>query len=288
VVGIGLLTHGGGPFCVVIDKETLRTADDVALFYDYAIDLSVEFAANAAFLARSPGGPRSLRDEGVLRGLVVRNVKLLDRLVSETTERHGEMQSLLSRLLLEASVNLKYLLNSEDRTQIFVEDGMLTPLRRKEEIENRIAERGGIVRTIEERQLRAIGDEFALAEFDPASKPRKLVPMDQRIEDAFDGSVPLVYDFGYRTGSSFIHGGWKDLISGHIYNSPEFEAALEWKEPDPQVLLSALMLQAPALAAYAAHIGHPELRHTFESMIERVRLVFELYGPLFESRRGHL
>lgn len=285
---IGLLDPTSGPFCVVIDEAELQVAAGEDPFYDVAFHLSHEFAMNAASIARSNGGGRSSRDEGVLRGLVVRSIKLLDRLVDETIRQHGEMQTLISRLVLETGVNLKYLLTLEEMTQVYIEDGMVAPLRRRDEIRKRIDAGGGIVRAIEDRQLRSIEDEFALAGFDPASKPQRLPSMDQRIKVAYGGQLPLVYDFGYRIGSAGVHGGWKDLLSRHITSTEEFEPILEWREADVQVVLSALLLLGPALEAYATHVGDEAIELAFTSFTQRVARVFELYGRVFEARRSHL
>ncbi len=92
---IWLLDPASGPFSVVVDEGELRAADDVDPFNEVAFHLSHEFAMNAAALARQDGGGRSSRDEGVLRGLTVRSIKLLDRLVDETIEEHGEMESVI-------------------------------------------------------------------------------------------------------------------------------------------------------------------------------------------------
>lgn len=282
---IDLLAGSEGPHCVVLDEAALSGTAGVVEFGNAAVDLVVELATSIAFLCDHPG-PRIPRDEWILRGLAVRTVKLLDRVVDESVRGHGEMQVALERLLLDTIVTLGYLLvGPDDRFQAYVVDGLVTPRRRRAEILRRVSSRGGVARLIETRQLRAIESELSLAGVTGDETEPRLPNMEQQIKVVF-GDGTLVYDFGYRMGSAAVHGGFKDLLDRHVTTDGQFTPILAWSDADPQVLMSALIFAAYVFARYAQHVGAEEIADGLVSLQARSKRLFDLYGPVFESRRA--
>lgn len=175
---IRLLAGHTGPHCVILDEQELAAATAPALFGQVAVDLCGEFATALAYLAGTEHQSASARDAGILRGLAVRAVKLLDRLVAESTEHHGEMQMLYERLLLETHVNLGYLLKDDENFDQSVGDALVTPRKRRAEIERRMGAAGD-ASPIERRQLKAIESQFDLGGVGESSK--RLPAVEQRL-----------------------------------------------------------------------------------------------------------
>ena len=274
---------GGRP-----DLEALRTAVDVGAFFNAAIDLAADMARRTGELVTSSWAVHPGRNEGILRGLAVRVVKWLDRLVAASVEDNGEAQLVFERFTLESLINLAYLLQGpEDRFEAFVWDGMTTARTRRDTIRKHVKARG-VATPIEERQLDAIEREATLAGCDldrPVSQWPRLPPVEQRIKSVLDvGS--LVYDFGYRIGSVGVHGTWKDLMGRHVTSDGRYEPILEWREADPTPLLAATVLGGTILGSYAQHLGYPILASDLSSLARDSAEVNRLYHPLYESSRG--
>ena len=67
---------------------------------------------------------RRERNDGILRGLAVRTVKLLDRLVDEITQGHGELEGVYQRMLDDTLVTLAYLLAGRPHRFRFIFGGV--------------------------------------------------------------------------------------------------------------------------------------------------------------------
>ena len=278
------LIHGFALDAPNVLDETRFAAETEGEYFNVAIDLVRELAGVTARMVREDLD--ASRNRGILRGLAVRMVKLLDRIVAECCEHHGEMPHLLGRPLLESLVNLGWLAEGVDeRFDAFVADGMATPRLRRDAILRNIAARGSTL-AIERRQLAAIADEAVLAGVDLDTPPRELpsLPALEQRARAVYGDGP--YLFGYRMASGGVHGNWKDLISHHVDADTGFSPVLEWHDTEAQSLLTDVILAAIVLSKYANYLGVTEgFGAWFESILDRALIVHERYEGLYESRR---
>ena len=124
-------------------EELLASATTKANFGKLGIELAASFAANVEDLI-SLSKARRERNDGILRGLAVRAVKLLDRLTSEISLGHGEMELVYLRLLDDTLITLGYLLVAGPTAfDGFIAESVPAQKLRSATIEARISERGG-------------------------------------------------------------------------------------------------------------------------------------------------
>ena len=188
-------------------SEQLATAANESDFGDLGIDLLTSIALNIQDLINASMSEHG-RDAGILRGLAVRTVKLLDRLVDELTMEHGDLESIYLRLIDDTLITIGYLVATGPAAyDEYLGEAVTAQRRRKETIERNIAERGGVPEPIETRQLQAIAGEISLAGLPTdGGKPKRMPPVDQRISAVFPDDN-LLYDFGFWVGSDGVHGG---------------------------------------------------------------------------------
>jgi hypothetical protein len=286
------ILHSPAPLQPVpTDFSYLREHASHEQFFDAAISLAVELskAGESMVLATSARGGRN---EGILRGLVVRTVKLLDRLVSEICEHHGEMVDLLGRSILEATINAGWLINGDQhRFEQYVHEGVVTALRRRATITEAVSQRGGSPLPVEKRQLNAIDHELRLAGVDPphpSKKASRMPPFEQRLADVFSSSGEFAYDFVYRIESAAVHGLWKDLLDRHVTSDGRYLPLLEWRETDPIALLHDILIVSLVwrrLEAYYAVAQEAAVR--LEQIAHAAHAIYEIYAADDERSRGN-
>ena len=263
----------------------LATAASESEFGNLGIDLAASLAIGIEDLIRASTSRRE-RNDGILRGLAVRTVKLLDRLVDEITQDHGELEGIYQRMLDDTLVTLAYLLAAgPNGFDSYLAESAIAQKRRKKTIEAHIAERGGVADPIETRMLRAIGEQMSLAGLDPDAPPKRLPPMDQRIAAVLPAGS-LTYDFGYRVGSDWIHGGWHDLISHHVDPHSDFAPRLEWWPADPDQLFVSVYVGAEFMSRYAASMAVDEVSESLASIRDFAGRATEAYGSYIDEVRG--
>lgn len=270
------------------DLTMLSKATTPAAFFNTAIDLAADLGLLIQRLIETTWQERPGRNEGMLRGLAVRVVKSLDRLVAATAEDNGETQLAFERFTLEAVINLAHLLQGPNsRFDEFAWDSMTTARIRRETIRKNIEARGAEL-PIERRQLRAIEHEAKLAGCDldrPVSEWPRLPSVEQRARSVLEAGGELLYDFGYRIGSVGIHGTWKDLLDRHVTSDGRFQPIFEWREADPTPLLGAVTLASVVLGRYAEHLGQSDQVAPFTLLAREAAEVNRLYGPMYEASR---
>ena len=89
--------------------ELLASARTEADYGNLGVDLAASFATHVEDLIGLSESRRE-RNDGILRGLAVRVVKLLDGLTNEISLGHGEMEGVYLRLLDDTLITLGYLL----------------------------------------------------------------------------------------------------------------------------------------------------------------------------------
>jgi len=271
------------------DMAALVRAGSIEPFIDAAARLSTEFVQISADLVAAPTARPAGRDGGILRGLAVRTIKLIDRLVEETLEGRGDVQVLLTRLADETVVNLGWLLQGgADRFDTYVWDGIEAPRKRRQIIEEEMQRRSGLVLPIEDRMLRAIESEITLGEVDLSSPParRRLPGMEERMRSVFP-EADKIYDFSWRVGSAAVHGAWKDLLDRHVSTDGTWTPLLAWREADPVVLFGTLAWSTVVFVTYTQELGlSDDFRPLYVDLAARAEQVDEAYRSFAEGQRG--
>lgn len=239
-----------------IDPRTLEHARSEEPFFETATALVTEFGQLTQLLARASQRPAAseaarLRDS-VLRGLAVRTVKLTRRLIAESFEGRGEMQSLLDRELFETISTVGYLLRgAEQRTQAFVEDSLRADRRVWEHVERNRVLREGEALPQEQRMRARLEESFRLAgsEPDEGAHADDWPSLEDRLAAVGEPDAHAMHELG----ADVVHGLWNELVSHHLDGD---EADLDWSAPRVQPLHAVAIQGGRVMAAYARALGH--------------------------------
>lgn len=162
---------------------------------------------------------RRSREYAVVRGLIHRCARLmLADLKLAAEKKHGEVMPALTRCICESAITARWLMVSEepDRFERYIAGGLSSDLRLKDQIQARIAERGGEILVVEERMLRSIDRCIELAgmsETDVRStkKMYDFATICRNLQLSPEAYVAI-----QRLGSHAIHGSWTDLVFHYL------------------------------------------------------------------------
>ncbi|MPS48839.1 DUF5677 domain-containing protein [Methylobacillus sp.] len=197
------------------------------------------------------------RNEAILGGLLVRLFKLIDALLDQTCKHRRETSVVLSRLIFECIVNLRYISvhASDDLFHSYRTYSLQHELKLLEKIEANIANRQGVGLPIEDRMIRSI-----LASFAASALTRDEVAANRHrnwsglnlYERARAVGLDQAYLAAFGGGSHSIHGNWQDLLEYHLekIDDNSYRPNIHWHVPRPQILEALVILVADAVAEY--------------------------------------
>jgi Family of unknown function (DUF5677) len=237
---------------VKIDADMLKDFRDEDDFIDLAVQLVVE-AASYTVIAHSimdeQGGWD--RDEAILGGLMVRLYKLLSALLDQVCQHRAEIAQIMCRLAFEAIVDIRYLVRKLDAElgDDFVKSSYRQERILRDQIMDRITERGGEVLPVEDRMLKSINRAADIADLcldDVSTKRRTWGGQDTRAKAREVFGDDLAYIAAFSGMSQSVHGSWGDLLQFHLEteDGKRFTPSPEWGHPRPQHLTSMAFLVA--------------------------------------------
>jgi len=242
-----------------VDEALIKEFESEGDYIGLGIDLVIEvgsYVCVAANLFRNEE-MNWTRDEAILGGHLVRLFKLLDSLLDQTCKHRRETSIVLSRLVFECIVNLRYLIAhaSDDLFRSYRTYSLQHELKLIEKIEANIAERQGVSLPIEDRMIRSI-----LASFAASALTRVEVAANRQRNwsglNLYDRARAIGLDQAYLAvfggGSHSIHGNWQDLLEYHLekIDDNSYRPNIHWHMPRPQILEALVTLIADALADY--------------------------------------
>ncbi|MFC1440144.1 DUF5677 domain-containing protein [Streptacidiphilus sp. N1-10] len=186
------------------------------------------------------------RNDAILRGLLVRQCKLLRLTLRELHSQETFQQQSITRDSIETLATLLYLL-SDDGTGIHFDRYIMNSLVAEREllrdIEENIKLRNGEVWPIEERMKRSAEKTAKAAGIDDVSKlPGRAKIRYPNAEERIKLLGRNAY-IAYRMGSVETHGDWNDLYRNHLsVEGGEFLPNLKSFEVRPQVPLMLVIL----------------------------------------------
>lgn len=237
---------------VKIDADVLRGFLDEDDFIDLAVQLVVE-AASYTVIAHSimdeHGGWD--RDDAILGGLMVRLYKLLSALLDQVCQHRAEIAQIMCRLAFEAIVDIRYLVRKLDAElgDDFVKSSYRQERILRDQIMERVKERGGEVLPAEDRMLKSINraaDIAALSLDDVSTKRRDWGGQNTRAKAKEVFGDDLAYIGAFSGMSQSVHGSWGDLLQFHLEteDGKRFTPSPGWGYPRPQLLTSMAFLVA--------------------------------------------
>lgn len=237
---------------VKIDEDVLRGFQDEDDFIDLAVQLVVE-AGSYTVIAHSImdelGGWD--RDQAILGGLMVRLYKLLSALLDQVCQHRAEIAQIMCRLAFEAVVDIRYLIRKLDAElgDDFVKSSYRQERVLRDQIVERIAERGGAVLPVEDRMLKSINRAADIAHLsldDVSTKRRDWGGQNTRAKAREVFGDDLAYIGAFSGMSQSVHGSWGDLLQFHLEtdDGKRFTPSPDWGHPRPQLLTTMAFLVA--------------------------------------------
>ena len=179
------------------------------------------------------------KQDAVIVGLFVRLCKLYDTLCLHVAENHGEIVQIFVRLIFETSIKIEYLIkNDKNPVENFIFTSYKATKEQYEDLLEKEKSRGLI--EIEKRILLKIKGQLEEDEIDVTkllknkdwkldAKTFKDILRELNFESAYS------YIFG--SGSSYVHGDWKDLRANHLRcKNGIYSPELKYDRVDPRYI----------------------------------------------------
>lgn len=208
------------------------------------------------------------RNRAVVRGLIVRLMKLMRLTLRELKDQESFQQLSISRDAIETMATLLYLLQDDGsgvRFDQYIQNSLIAERHLWDNIQKNIEQRGGEVRPIEERMMRSIkraAEAGGVA--DVSQLPSRGAIGYPSAEARVRLLGPQAYD-AYRGGSVETHGDWNDLFRNHLhYEDGTFAPNLKPLEVRPQIPLMLVILATNILIDHLPSIvDDPEITDFF-------------------------
>lgn len=280
-----------------VEETAIAEYQSEGQYVGTAIDLVIEagsYACIAANLFKNTAMSWS-RNEAILGGQLVRLYKLLDALLDQTCKHRREISMVITRLIFECIVNLRYMIAnaSEDLFKSYRSYSLQHELKLINHIEDNIAERGGESLPIEDRMIRSITSSFqasALTRHDVENHRQKNWSGLNLYERAVRVGLGQAYLAAFGGGSHSVHGNWQDMLEYHLekLDDDSYRPNLEWHMPRPQILETVTILVADALIDYVSHFTEgdaAEFVERLEALQSRAHRLSELHEEFLAKRQ---
>ena len=192
--------------------------------------------------------------------------KLMCFVLGESVEDRAELLSVLTRLLAECVINLRFLVlnRSDDLINSYVAYSLQHEKELGDLIKSNIGKRAGEELPIERRMLNSISRTFENSCFPEPSLPAKKIKNwgnKNLFERAKEVDLGQAYLAIFGGPSRNVHGGWQDLIQFHLelVGPGEFKPNMKFARPRPQPIFSLTHLISETLFGYATSLEHASL-----------------------------
>lgn len=228
-------------------------------FLELIVKLLVEAGSYSYVAARTMGvSPTWDRDHAAVGGNMVRIYKLVHGLLDQICQKRGELTFIFARLLFEALVNVRFLIQEFSPATIdsYVAYSLQHERQLSDLIAANIAKRGGAPLPIEERMLKSI-DRTSRASNLTLDKisPRALRTWGGKniYERVKALGLEQMYLAFFGGGSNSIHGNWQEIQGNHLdwnETTGRFRPKMDWARPRPQLPLALGGFLADTLVHY--------------------------------------
>src|SRR5581483_6426697 len=200
--------------------------------------------------------------------------KLLDALLDQTCKHRRETSFMLGRLVFEAAVNIRFLIQnfSKDLIDSYVQYSLRHERRLRDRINCNIQARSGVVIPIEDRMLKSIertakASGISLDDIDLGD--RRPWGGKNIFERAASVGLEDAYLAAFGGMSHGIHGNWQEIYGHHLdwEEGGEFRPHTHWREPRPQILFALGLIVIDTIDLYFPFIGGKEVGEHFNSLL---------------------
>lgn len=268
---------------------------------DGFMHLSVELLKETASIVALAAGvlpidlKRWTRNQAIIGGNFVRLAKLLSAHLDQICQKRQEMAFIISRLLFENIVNIKFLIRnaSPELFDSYVKYALRNERKLRDLILKNIENRGGEQWHIEHRMLTSI-ERIARRSGINIDKTSPSKPKDwggknfyERTEDV---GLESTYLSLYGGSSRSIHGNWTDILDHHLeYIDSGFIPNFSWGCPRPQQILpiSQLILETTReFLVYAGSSPQAPILARIDAIFENVRVADAAHEVLLSSQHN--
>ncbi len=243
---------------VEIDIEALARITNEEDFTEVAVSLMIETGSWTCIAACAMGAPPVWdRDRAAICGNMVRLYKLLHSVLDQTCQRRQETSFILSRLVFETLVNIRYMIFafSPELIDSYVSYSFRHERKLRDIIRENIDARDGQTLPIEDRMLKSIDRSASAAgiSMDSMSSAQKGPWRGMNLfEKAQTVGLDQAYLAAFSGPSHSVHGNWHEIYANHLHwdEKKGFTPNLDWHHPRPQVLFANCTLVLGTLNIY--------------------------------------
>lgn len=283
---------------VAVDLDEIANFTREDDFTELVVKLMVETASYVCVAACTMGAkPVWDRDRAAICGNMVRLYKLLHSVLDQTCQRRQETSFILSRLVFETVVNIRYMIRkfSSELIDMYVAYSFRHERKLRDDIQENIDARHGVVLPIEDRMLRSINRSAAAAgiSLDDVD-PKQRGPWGGK--NLYDKSEAVglgrAYLAAFGGTSHSVHGNWHEIYGNHLHwdEKEGFTPNLDWHRPRPQVLFALCALVVETLRDYFVFMGGEQAKMLFDELLsdlnDRVFQVNDAHEAYLNKKNG--
>jgi hypothetical protein len=215
------------------------------------------------------------KEDSIIAGNLIRLIKLNTSLVQNICEHKLEICLILNRCITETGVNLKLFLSEGNNKNKYnyIKYSLTTEKRLWETIISNIDENDGKIKPIETRMKNSIEDSFNNSGFnlDEINRSSKWGTIMSRFKDAYGDQL---YKRFFGVSSHSVHGNWQDILQNNLRKESDgFSLIMEWREPQPEIMLLATFFNLDIAKIFVLH--ELSKNPSFDILIEKTQMLID-------------
>ena len=192
--------------------------------------------------------------KAIIVGHLVRLTKLYEGALIHISERQVELARIFFRLILETTIKMKYLIKAKEPTfRNFILDSYRPEWEMLQHLEAVAKTRP--LKSIEKRMTQSIKSRMrkeGISESELTSHKQRGIDgknFRQLCEDLGDDGI--LYLYGYRESSYYVHGDWQDIQAYHLAKEADrYVPSLSFNDSDPRLACPLTQICLDILLAY--------------------------------------
>lgn len=212
--------------------------------------------------------------QAIVTGYMAKIFKLYDTFAFLISENRLEMAWIMTRLLSEASIQLKYLLSCDDLSELsckFIKSSLVYDKLLYDQVKNDIG--NNTPSNIQERMLKSIQSEFqdSNIEMNDVNIKKDKYWCDSTLVLAKNVGLEDTYERVFRTSSRSIHCSWYNLKEFYLIKDDDtksYQPVLDFHAPDPRVIEGTSVIVLHSAKAFVDKITNDtKLSNLFDTCI---------------------
>lgn len=281
---------------VKIDQQALKDAADESVYVGLGVDLLVEAASYLTVACSIYPDERGWNlEQAIVGGNGVRLHKLVQAFLDQTCQHRREITEILSRLIFESCVNVRYLIDQSDAdlSDSYIDYSLNFERKLRSVIKERISARGGEVLPIEQRMLESIERLAQSTGSNLESSPRNKRNWGDK--DLFQKAEAIgwgeLYLGAFGGTSTAVHGNWGDVAAHHLEKfdgTGFYKPCFDWSPPRPQVPFALakmlIVVTSDMLDFMGGEIVQKHFNSNLDDAFQRIEISTQLHEQFLAGR----